>query len=306
MTHTVLLWGIFNLFVIFLLFADLKLFHKNSHTIEMKEALWSSAFWISLAFIFCGGVYYFRGHEQAMQFLAGYLIEESLSVDNLFVFLVIFSFFKVPSQYQHRVLFWGILGALVMRALFIVAGVSLIHRFHWIMYIFGAFLIYTAVKLVASPEKEIDLEKNFTLKLIRKFLPVTENYEQDKFFVMRGVRRFATPLFVVLLVIEATDLVFAIDSIPAVLSISRDPFIVYTSNIFAILGLRSLYFALSGMMGMFHYLNYGLAAVLGFVGLKMLLSDFIHVPIVVALGFIIVALGISVLMSILKPKTDKH
>lgn len=302
MTHTMLLWGIFVAFVIFLLFADLKLFHRQAHTIGIKEALWGSAFWIALALCFCGGVYYFRGHEPAMQFLAGYLIEESLSVDNLFVFLIIFSFFKVPSEYQHRVLFWGILGALVMRALFIVAGISLIHRFHWIMYIFGGFLIFTAYNLVTNPEKEIDLEKNIVLKIIRRFVPVTETYEKDKFFVKRNLRYFATPLLVVLIVIEATDLVFAIDSIPAVLSISRDSFIVFTSNIFAILGLRSLYFALSGMMNMFRFLNYGLAAVLSFVGIKMLISDLYHVPIGAALGFIVLALGTSIILSILKPK----
>lgn len=302
MSHQVWLWTGFNLFVAFLLFVDLKLLHRKSHQVGVKEALWSSAFWISLAFFFCAGVYYFCGHDLAMQFLAGYLIEESLSVDNLFVFIVIFSYFKVPPEYQHRVLFWGILGALVMRAVFILAGVAMLHRFHWIMYVFGAFLIYTAWNLVFGKEKEIDPEKNVALKLVRRFVPITEGYERDKFFTVRDARLFATPLFVVLVVIEATDVVFAVDSIPAVLSISRDPFIVYTSNIFAVMGLRSLYFALAGLMSMFHYLNYGLGAILAFVGIKMLLSDFYHMPIAVALGFIVVVLFISVIASIVKPK----
>lgn len=306
MSQQVFLWTGFNLFVAFLLFVDLKLLHRKSHQVGIKEALWSSAFWISLAFFFCAGVYYFRGHDLAMQFLAGYLIEESLSVDNLFVFIVIFSYFKVPPEYQHRVLFWGILGALVMRAGFILAGVALLHRFHWIMYVFGAFLIYTAWNLVFGKEKEIDPEKNIALKLVRRFIPITENYERDKFFTVRDARFFATPLFVVLVVIEATDVVFAVDSIPAVLSISRDPFIVYTSNIFAIMGLRSLYFALAGLMRMFHYLNYGLGAILAFVGIKMLISDLYHMPIVLALGFIVVTLAFSILFSVLYPKKEMH
>jgi tellurite resistance protein TerC len=306
MAHEALLFTVFNVFVLILLFLDLKVFHRESHTIKMKEALLSSAFWIGLAMLFCAGVFYFKGHDSGMKFLAGYLIEESLSVDNLFVFIVIFAFFKVPDHYQHRVLFWGIMGALVMRALFIFAGVSLIHRFHWIMYLFGAFLIFTGWKLVFGKEKEIEPEKNVMLKIIRKFFPISDRYEKDKFFSRQNGRLHATPLFVVLAIIEATDLLFAVDSIPAVLSVTTDPFIVYTSNIFAIMGLRSLYFALAGLMGMFHYLNYGLGAILAFVGIKMLIADIYHVPIAMALGFIVLTLAISVILSIRYPKKPEH
>jgi tellurite resistance protein TerC len=307
MSHTVLIWTLFNLGVIFLLFLDLKVFHRKAHEGSIKEALWSSAFWIGLAVAFCVGVFHFRGHESGMKFLAGYLIEESLSVDNLFVFILIFSYFRVPKAYQHRVLFWGILGALVMRAFFILAGVTLIHRFHWIMYLFGAFLIYTGWKLVAGKDKEIEPEKNVMLKLVRKFIPISDVYEKDKFFVRKQGRLFATPLFVVLTVIEATDVLFAVDSIPAVLSVSTDPFIVYTSNIFAIMGLRSLYFALSGLMGMFRFLNYGLGAILVFVGIKMMIADIYKVPIWMALGTIVGILTISILLSVFikKEKEDE-
>ncbi len=305
MNQEVWLFVGFNFFVIFLLFLDLKVFHRKAHTVTIKEALWSSAFWIGLALAFCGGIYHFAGREPALKFLAGFLIEKSLSVDNLFVFIVIFSYFKVSPLYQHRVLFWGILGALIMRALFILAGVALIHRFHWIMYIFGFFLIYTGYKLVVEKEKEVEPEKNLVFKFIRRVIPVTDVYHKEKFFVRQQGRLFATPLLIVLAVIETTDVVFALDSIPAILSVSTDPFIVYTSNVFAILGLRALYFALSGLMKMFYYLHYGLGVILVFVGIKMLIADIYHVPIAAALGFIVVTLGISILVSLLrKPSTQ--
>lgn len=293
-------WFIFGAVVLGLLALDLGVFHRKSHEVRIKEALIWSAVWISLALAFNGFVYFTRGSGPALEFLAGYLIEEALSVDNLFVFLLIFSYFRVPSIVQHKVLFWGILGALVMRALFIVAGISLIEKFHWIIYVFGAFLIYTGIRMVTEQGKEIHPERNPVLRLFRRLMPVTETYVEDKFFVMKGARRFATPLFIVLLMVETTDLIFAVDSIPAILAITRDPFIVYTSNVFAILGLRSLFFALAGLMKLFRYLNYGLCFILVFVGLKMLLAEFFKIPVVVALGVIIAILGASILASVLR------
>ncbi len=283
---------------------DLRVFHRTAHEIKMKEALGWSFFWISLALIFCAGVYAFRGPGMAMKFLAGYLIEESLSVDNLFVFLVIFNYFRVPARYQHRVLFWGIVGALIMRGIFIIAGVALIHRFHWIIYVFGVFLIYTAVKLITGKDEEVQPEKNIFLKILRRLMPVTDHYEGEKFFVKKDGHFFATPLVAVLLVIETTDVLFAVDSVPAVLSISTDPFIVYTSNIFAILGLRALFFALAGLMKLFKYLHYGLGVILGFVGIKMILSRWFHIPIGIALGFIAGVLALCILASYWSMKNE--
>ncbi len=298
MHHSVFLWIAFNLLVLVLLFLDLKVFHRDAHAISVKEALWSSAVWILLALSFGAGVWIFRGAPLGLQFFTGYLIEESLSVDNLFVFLVVFSYFKVPRELQHRVLFWGILGALVMRAIFIIAGVTLIQRFHWVVYLFGGFLLFTGWNLFKGKNDEIEPEKNWMLKLTRRFVPVSEHYEKSRFFIRRNGQIFATPLFIVLLVIETTDILFAVDSIPAVLSVSTDPFIVYTSNIFAILGLRSLYFALAGLMQMFHYLHYGLGAILIFVGFKMVLADIYKVPIGMALGVIAGILILSIIFSI--------
>jgi tellurite resistance protein TerC len=232
------------------------------------------------------------------------LLEKSLSVDNIFVFIMIFAYFRVPALYQHKVLFWGILGALIMRAIFIAAGVTLIQQFHWVIYIFGAFLVLTGIKMATQKDKEIHPEKNPVLKLFRRFMPVTERYEDSRFFVKKGRRWFATPLFVVLLVVETTDVIFAVDSIPAILAITIDPFIVYTSNVFAILGLRALYFALAGIMQLFHYLAYGLAAILVFVGIKMLLADIYKLPIAVALGVVAGILLISVVASLLRPRRD--
>jgi tellurite resistance protein TerC len=258
--------------------------------------------WVSLAAAFAGFVYFWRGSESALQFVTAYLIEESLSVDNMFVFLVIFSYFKVPGEYEHRVLFWGILGALVMRGVLIFAGVALIQRFHWIIYLFGAFLIITGLKLAFQKEEAVDPGRNPVLRLTRRLVPMTEKFAGSKFFIRSGGRYLATPLFVVLIVVETTDLIFALDSIPAVLAISQDPFIVYTSNVFAILGLRALYFALAGAMESFHYLRYGLAGVLSFVGCKMIIAEFYKIPIGVALGVVGGILGFTILFSLWKPQ----
>lgn len=297
----VLPWVLFGVFVLTMLVLDLGVFHRHSHEVKVKEAMLWSAVWIALALLFNIGIYIWRGPETALEFLAGYLIEESLSIDNLFVFLMIFSYFRVPAQYQHKVLFWGILGALVMRAIFILAGVALIQKLHWIIYVFGAFLIVTGVKMAAGKDEQINPEKNPVLRLCRRLLPVTEDYEDGKFFVKRAGRRFATPLFIVLPVIETMDLVFAIDSVPAILAITRDPFVVYTSNVFAIMGLRALYFALAGIMQLFHYLHYGLSAILVFVGVKMLLADIYKIPIGMALGIVAGCLLIAVIASLMWP-----
>ncbi|MCX5902141.1 MAG: TerC family protein [Proteobacteria bacterium] len=305
MSHQILLWVGFNILVLILLAVDLGVFHRGARTIKIKEALCWSAIWIVVALLFNVVIYFWRGGETALQFLTGYLIERSLSVDNLFVFLMIFSYFRVASQYQYKVLFWGILGALIMRAIFIATGVALINTFHWIIYVFGAFLIIIAVKMAFEKEKEIHPEKNPVLLLFRKLMPVTENYVEGKFFIRKNRKSLATPLFVVLLVIETTDVVFALDSIPAILAITTDPFIVYTSNVFAILGLRALYFALAGVMELFHYLNIGLSVILAFVGAKMLLSKFYEIPVTVALGVVALTLIVSIIASLMFPQADK-
>ena len=284
-----------------MLVLDLGVFHRRAHTVKFREALaWSGA-WIALAAIFAVVIFFWHGRTPALEFVTGYVIELSLSVDNLFVFLLIFRFFQVPAIHQHKVLFWGILGALIMRAIFIAAGVSLIQRFHWIIYAFGAFLVYSGIKLFFQEEAEIHPEKNPVLRLFRRWVPVTKDYVGNKFFV-RSAGLYATPLFVVLLVVETTDLLFAVDSIPAILAITRDAFIVYTSNVFAILGLRSMYFALAGMMEMFRYLHYGLSLVLISVGAKMLLSHYFEIPTPVALAAVAGVLAISVIASMANPK----
>lgn len=299
-------WILFNIFIIGLLALDLGVFHKKSHTVKVKEALGWSAVWITLALLFNAGLWYMEGKEPALEFLTGYLIEKSLSVDNLFVFLLVFSYFRVPARYQHKILFWGIIGALVMRGILIVIGAALITQFHWIIYIFGAFLVYTGIKMFfQKDEEEIHPERNIFVRLFKKMYPVTHEYHGDKFFAIENGRRVATPLIIVLIVVEVTDLVFAVDSIPAIFAVTRDPFIVYTSNVFAILGLRSLYFALAGIMDLFHFLKYGLAIVLSFVGVKMLTGDIIDIPIVVALGVIGGVLLLSVLLSLWIPH-EKH
>jgi tellurite resistance protein TerC len=280
---------------------DLGVFHRRAHTVKFKEALGWSLMWIALAGAFAVLVYFWHGHTPMLEFVTGYVIELSLSVDNLFVFLVIFRYFKVSGPNQHKVLFWGILGALIMRAIFILAGVGLITRFNWIIYVFGALLIYSGVKLIRQEGSSVDPGKNPLLKTFRRLVPVTHDYVDGKFFVRRpGL--YATPLFVVLLVVETTDILFAVDSIPAILAITLNAFIVYTSNVFAILGLRSMYFALAGMMDLFQYLHYGLSCVLIFVGSKMLLSHYYTMPTWVALVVVAGVLGTSVLASVLAPK----
>ncbi len=296
-------WIGFHLFIFFMLALDLGVFNKRAHKIEVREALIWSGVWISLALVFNVFILVEFGKTKALEFLTGYVIEYSLSVDNIFVFILIFTYFSVKSQYQHKILFWGILGALIMRGIFIFAGVTLITRFHWIILIFGGFLVITGIKMLLQKEVAVDPEKNKLLKVFRRFLPVTESLHGDRLFVRQNKKLFATPLFMVLLVIESSDLIFAVDSIPAVLAISKETFIVYTSNIFAILGLRSLYFAMSGIMGYFRYLKVGLAFVLTFVGLKMLSSYFhFEIPIILSLAIIISILLISVLASVLIKK----
>jgi tellurite resistance protein TerC len=294
-------WVLFNIFVAVMLVLDLAVFQRHPHAVRFREAMLLSVFWIALAAAFAVLVYFWRGRNTALEFTTGYLIEESLSVDNLFVFLLIFRYFRVPPHYQHKVLFWGIIGALVMRFTFIIAGVALINRFHWIIYVFGAFLIYTGIKLLGAGDAEVHPDKNPALKAIRRFVPVTKDYVGGSFFV-RDPGLYATPLFLVLIVIETTDVLFAADSIPAVLAITRDPFIVYSSNIFAILGLRSLYFALAGLMDAFHYLHYGLALILSFIGVKMVISNFYHLSTPLALGVVGGVLALSITASLVFPK----
>jgi len=287
-----------------MLVLDLGVFHRRNHVVKFREALLWSAMWIALAAVFAVIVYFWHGRGSALEFVTGYVIELSLSVDNLFVFLLIFRYFQVPTVHQHKVLFWGILGALVMRAVFILAGVGLIRQFHWIIYVFGALLVYSGIKLFRQENAEIHPEKNPLLRLFRRWIPVTKDYQGAKFFVRRpGL--YATPLFIVLLVVETTDVLFAVDSIPAILAITLDAFIVYTSNVFAILGLRSMYFALAGMMELFHYLHYGLSLVLIFVGGKMLVSHYYQVPTELALGIVGGILIISVVASMLHRRKAK-
>ena len=302
MSSQVWMWVAFNVFVLVMLAVDLGVVHRRSHEVKLKEALVWSGIWIALALLFALGVYSWDGPQPALEFLTGYLIEKSLSVDNIFVFVLIFSYFKVPARYQHTVLFWGILGALVMRAIFIFAGIALLQRLHWILYVFGALLILTGIKMATEKDKEIHPDKNPLLKLFRRLVPVTEDYHADHFFVKQAGQYAATPLFIVLLVVETTDVIFAVDSIPAILSITIDPFLVYTSNVFAILGLRALYFALAGVVRLFHYLHYGLSAILVFVGAKMLLADVYKLPVGVALGVIAGILLIAVIASLIRPQ----
>ena len=295
-------WLGFNLFVLVMLGLDLGVFHRKSHQVKFKEALGWSAFWIALAFGFAILIAFWQGRQPALEFVTGYVVEESLSVDNLFVFLVLFRYFKVEPEYQHKVLFWGIIGALIMRGVFILLGVQAIQRWHWIIYFFGAFLIFKGITMLRSEESDIEPEKNFFLRLLRRFIPVTDRYENGKFFVRREGKRFATPLFIVLLVVELTDVAFATDSIPAILAITKNAFIVYTSNVFAIMGLRSLFFALAGLMDVFHRLHYGLSALLIFIGLKMLVSEHYPIPIHVALATVAGILIASIAASLLFPK----
>jgi tellurite resistance protein TerC len=295
-------WISFNLFVLIMLALDLGVFHRKSHAVSFKEAMGWSVFWVLLAACFSILVYYWFGRHKALEFVTGYLIEESLSVDNLFVFLLIFRYFGVEPKYQHKVLFWGIIGALIFRGIFIAAGVALIRQFHWIIYVFGTFLVITGLRMLKPVEESVHPERIWVVRLARKYLRFTSNYVEGRFFTVENGVRLATPLFMVLLAVETTDILFAVDSIPAILAITADPFIVYTSNVFAILGLRSLYFALAGMMEIFRFLHYGLAAILMFIGAKMLTADIIQIPIVVALGVVAGVLAISVAASLLIPK----
>lgn len=296
------LWIGFTVGVLIMLALDLGVFHRKSHVVSMRESLTWSAVWISLALLFNAGIYVWMGPDKGTEFLAGYLIEKSLSVDNIFVFVLLFSYFKVSPLYQHKVLFWGVVGAFIMRAILIIAGAALLQEYNWVLYVFGGFLVLTAIKMAFQKEEAIDPSKNPIVRLARRFMSVTNEYDGDKFFTVRNGKRLATPLFLVLLVVEFTDLVFAVDSIPAIFAVTNDPFIVYTSNIFAILGLRSLYFALAGVMDKFHYLKQGLALILGFVGVKMLLSQVYHIPSFVSLAVILSILGIAIIASVLRPQ----
>jgi tellurite resistance protein TerC len=297
-------WIGFSVFVTVLLILDLTVFHRKAHVVSLKEAAGWYVIWVSLAVFFYLGIFMWLGADKATEFLTGYVIEVSLSVDNVFVWLIIFSTFAVPNQYQHRVLFLGILGAIVLRGLFIATGVTLLNMFGWLIFVFGAFLIFTGLKLAFRKKEELDPEKNIVLRLARRFIPVTEGYEGQKFFVRRNGVLMATPLFMVLIVVEATDLVFAVDSVPAILAISRDPFIVWTSNVFAILGLRALFFLVAGVLRYFRYLDYGLSAVLCFVGMKMVVSDFYHVPTAISLGTVAGILSVTMLVSYLAARRE--
>lgn len=300
MQTDLIFWIGFNVFVLIMLGLDLGVFHKKVHEVNIKEASAWSLVWITLAFIFNGFIYFQFGEQKAVEFLTGYLIEKSLSVDNIFVFVLVFGYFHIPSKYQHKVLFWGILGALIMRVIFIFAGVALIQQFHWTIYIFGAFLVFTGIKMITQKDKKIEPENNPVIKFARKIFNVTGELHGDKFFVKLENKKFVTPLFLVLILIEVTDLIFAVDSIPAILAITQDQFIVYTSNVFAILGLRSLYFALAHIVHRFIYLSYGLAIILIFVGIKMIIVDIFKIPVFISLIIIAAILSISIILSILK------
>jgi len=305
MDTPIIFWLIFNAFVLLMLALDLGVFHRKSHEVSVKEALTWTFVWIFLALVFNVIIYFWKGQQQALEYFTGYLVEKALSVDNIFVFIIIFTYFQIPTKYQHKVLFWGIIGALIMRVIFIFAGVALLERFHFTIYIFGALLIYTGIKMFNHSSSKIDPEKNPVLKFFKKFMPVTQTLHEDKFFVKINGKQFATPLFLVLILIETTDLIFAVDSIPAILAITQDQFIVYTSNVFAILGLRSLYFALAGIVHRFWLLSYGLAVVLVFVGFKMLLIDYYKIPIEWSLMVIISVIAGSIFLSLkIKNKTN--
>jgi len=294
-------WINFTAIVFIMLALDLGVFNREAHEVSVKEALGWSAVWVAVSLLFNLGVWYWNGPEVALQFLTGYLIEKALSVDNIFVFVLLFSYFKVKAIYQHKVLFWGIIGAFIMRAVLIATGSALIRHFDWIFYVFGAFLVITGIKMAFSKEEHVDPEKNIMVRLARRFIPVTPEYREGKFFVIEHGKRYATPLFIAILAVEATDLVFALDSIPAIFAITPDPFIVYTSNVFAILGLRALYFALAGVITMFHYLKFGLSMILVFVGVKMILAHHFKIPIGIALGVVAAILVLSVIASLLWP-----
>jgi tellurite resistance protein TerC len=297
------MWVGFNAFVLVMLALDLGVFHRKCHVVTVRESLIWTAVWIALALCFNLLVWHWFGTQKAVEFLTGYVIEKSLSVDNVFVFVLLFSYFAVPAKYQHKVLFWGIIGALLMRAIMIGVGAALIASFQWIIYLFGVFLLLTGLKMIFKRDEELDPEKNPIVKVVRRIMPVTDAYREEKFFVVEHGKRWATPLFIVLVMVEFTDVIFAVDSIPAIFAVTQDPFIVYTSNVFAILGLRSLYFALAGVMDKFHYLKLGLGVVLSFVGVKMLLSHSAYkIPTLTSLAVIVGVIGLSVIVSLLRPK----
>ncbi|MEO8955994.1 MAG: TerC family protein [Ktedonobacteraceae bacterium] len=293
-------WIGFNLFVLAMLAIDLGVFHRKAHSVSLKEASLWSVVWITLALIFNAGLYFLRGPEPALQFFTGWLIEKSLSVDNIFIFVLLFTYFRVPAAYQHRVLFWGILGALVMRGILIAVGAVLLEEFHWILYLFGAFLIFTGIRMGLQKETEVHPERNPLLKLVRRIVPVTDDYEHDRFAVRRAGQFMVTPLLLVLLIIESTDLIFAVDSIPAVFAVTGDPFIVYTSNVFAILGLRSLYFVFANVIDKFYYLKLGLAVILSYVGVKMVLADIYPIPTLLSLAIIALVLALAIVASVIR------
>jgi tellurite resistance protein TerC len=305
MENTPLFWLAFNAFVIGLLLLDLLVFNRKAHEIKLREALGWSVFWVALSLCFNYVVYRTMGHQAGLQWLTGYLVEKALSVDNLFVFLLIFNYFKVPAQYQHRILFWGVLGALVLRAVFILVGGVLLAKFHFLIYLLGAFLVYTGIRMgLSGDEPEIDPENNPVVRFLSRHLPITRQMEGGKFFIKKDGVRFATPLFVVLVMVETTDVVFAADSIPAILAITRDTFVVFTSNVFALLGLRAMYFALASMMRLFHHLHYGLSLILVFIGTKILLENVVSISMSVALGVVGGLLVLSVLASLVWPKKN--
>ena len=297
-------WILFNLFALGMLILDLRVFHRPGHVIKFREALGWSLMYVAMAAAFAAVVYFWQGRQTSLEFLTGYVLELSLSVDNLFIFLMIFNYFAVPDEQQHRVLFWGILGALILRGIFIGAGVTLISRFHWLLFVFGALLIYSGIRVCISGDHQVDPSANPVVKMVRKWMPVTTDYQGGRFFVRNPQdkhRLYATPLLIVLLVIETTDVLFAVDSIPAILAITLKAFIVYTSNVFAILGLRSMYFAVAGLMKIFRFLHYGLAVILIFVGAKMLLEDYFEVPILLTLGLVGAVLLVSIAVSLAFP-----
>jgi tellurite resistance protein TerC len=300
-------WVLFNIFAVGMLIVDLRVLHRPGHNVGFREALGWSALYVGLAAVFAGILYFWLGHQAALEFTAGYVLELSLSVDNLFVFLLIFNYFAVPDDQQHRVLFWGIIGALILRGIFIAAGVGLIHRFHWVLYSFGALLIISGIRFAVMGDRKIDPASNPVVKLVRRLIPVTSEYHGGRFLVRqsKGAGLYATPLLVVLLMIETSDILFAVDSIPAILAITLNAFIVYTSNVLAILGLRSLYFAVSGLMKIFRFLHYGLAVVLILVGLKMIAADYFHIPTAVTLGSVALTFLIAILASVTFPAKAK-
>lgn len=298
-------WGLFILFIAVMLAIDLGIFNRKDHEVKVKEALVWSGVWVALALSFNAVIYLWRGPEVALQFFTGYVIEKSLSIDNIFVFLQVFAWFSVPAVYQHKILFWGVFGAIVMRAIFILAGVALLTRFHWIIYVFGAFLVFTGVKMVIAKDKEVHPEKNPLIRLLGRFMPISRDYEGGKFIIRKSGVIMATPLMVVLLVIETTDVIFAVDSIPAILAITTDPFIVFSSNLFAIMGLRSLFFALAGVVKKFYYIHYGLAAILVLVGVKMIVSDFYKLPSAAALAAVAAILSFSMIASVIWPRRSQ-